>query len=208
MELDLTLVCEELQEITSKWESLGSEACLPPEVLDNLRSDGCTEQDALREVLRHWFQNVKEAGEDMTWSVLLKAVQNIDKGLAERLMEKYVSPAAEGAPEGESALKESGTELEGTQDGGQEEGNKKEEETKKEGAEENRDAQEERMEVAGEGAGGDDGDSGATSSTGNAHVFAENWSKLSKEEIVDRVRGMIYGQAIGDALGKNNHVAS
>lgn len=36
----------------------------------------------------------------------------------------------------------------------------------------------------------------------DSHVFHENWSELPKDEIVDRVKGVIYGQAIGDAFGK------
>lgn len=180
MEPSLSLLWEELKSLANKWDVLATRANLPPETVQALKSGGVAVEDCLREVLRHWIEIVQEEGGAITWPVVLDAVRYIDMELADSLKGRFVSSSGDVEMEVAS--------------GGQAE---EDEEVKSKLD----DAGEERMEDDTSKEEPEKEEPAAVASGDGTHVYSPTWSKLSREDIVDCIRGLVYGQAIGDALG-------
>lgn len=190
-EPNLSVLTEELKSLADKWETLATCAQLPQETVQSLKDGGGEDEERLREVLRHWMEGLGEGDERVTWAAILDVIRDLDAKLAGDLESKFVVASTTAGEEVEMASE------------GSEEVRSKGDDASEEKMDDSSNALVEEVEE-----GKKEGETAAISpgNDSSAHVYSQSWSKLEKEEIVNRIKGMIYGQAIGDALGEASHM--
>ena len=75
-------IFKELLPIATDWKTIGTLLGIPVHILDKVKSNEERVNDRLREMLSEWL---KQIDPPPTWTVLIEAVEVIDKSIAQRL---------------------------------------------------------------------------------------------------------------------------